>query len=259
MQRWIGVLKYEDSILIQVKYFVHALTRHMCFPPPEAISLLRTLTVYALSVADVGITFGGDMVTRSLDMEVHMHKAPDMKDAPPHGFYGTYDASHMSPPVKSILVYAVQFFGGPLSVAVLNIPVVMPSSFTAELWAAVALCAKLAWLREALAEMGVVFSHPTPAYGDNSSVITMSRPGAVPSRSKAEARRVGAMQEYVRNKVIAPLKIHTDLNHVDYLSKPVAAAKFEKSVRYITNSTRSVPPDVTVAAMVDVAVEMLAT
>ena len=53
------------------------------------------------------------------------------------------------------------------------------------------------------------------------TIRAMSRPGAVPAKSKPDARRVGILQELSRpSGPVAPrAKVHTDLNKVDFLTK----------------------------------------
>ena len=80
MQRWTGEFKYMDDILTGLVHYVHALTRHMCYPPAEAsIALLRLMTIYALSCADFGNSFGGVVSDNPVEGFVRRAKGDDKK------------------------------------------------------------------------------------------------------------------------------------------------------------------------------------
>ena len=261
-QRWIGELKYMDNVLVQLKFFIHALTRHMCYPPPESIALLRELTRAALSFAGVGVTFSAGS-TSALDLEASISRAEDIPapdiicGMPPAVLQASYDASWQSPPVKSVQAFAVQVFGGAVSVGVTCIPTVMASSFNAELYAACIVATKIVWLREALSELGITLRFPTCVFGDNRAVQCMAKPGAVPTKCKADARRVGLMQEYTCAGAIVARKVDTKHNPVDFLTKLVDAKKFARSAAYLTNAARAVQPAVSFDQMLDVAISLI--
>ena len=138
------------------------------------------------------------------------------------------------------------------------IPCTMKASFNAELYAAVAAGQHVDWVRDAALAFGVPICGPTAMLGDNESVICMAEPGAVCQKSKPDARRVGIMQELAApNGPIAPEKVHTDYNRVDCMTKHVDIDKQWRSMCQLTNAMHRVPPKVTTAEKVAVAIELL--
>ena len=110
----------------------------------------------------------------------------------------------------------------------------MKASFNAEMYAAVACGQHVEWVRDAATEMGFKIDGSTIMSGDNQAVLMMSRPGAVPAKSKPDSRRVGILQELSRpGGPVAPAKVHTDMNKVDFLTKHVGAAKQISSMKVV--------------------------
>ena len=94
--------------------------------------------------------------------------------------------------------------------------------------------------------------------GDNISVKFMSQPGAMPAKSKPDARRVGILQQLAGpDGPVLTEKVDTDHNRVDYLTKHVAAAKQFKSVMLLTNTVHRVPPAVSLQEKVSAATKLL--
>ena len=260
VQRWTGDFKYIDNILVGTMLYVHALSRHMAFPPAEpSIQLLRLLMVYSLSVAEIGNTFSR-CDTRVRDLEGYVKQATARKQK--HIDKATlayYDASHMAPPVKSIQAHAVQCFGGLLSAVLTCIPSTMKASFNAELYSALSCGQHVEWIRDVAVMFGVCVDGPTAMLGDNQSVLLMSMPGATPAKSKPDAKRVAILQELARQPhgCIAPEKVHTDYNRVDMLTKHVDVDKQWRSLLQLVNAVNRVPPKRSMTDMVAVALELL--
>ena len=129
----------------------------------------------------------------------------------------------------------------------------MPSSFSAELVSSNAALVALVRFRGGFTEFGIKFSAPSPAYGDNRSVNDMSRPGAVPGRSKGDLIRIELNQEIVRDGHARPLKISTDKNPIDYGTKPIGGKKYLKSIEFLINLAMAVAPRKTIALFIEVA------
>ena len=89
-----------------------------------------------------------------------------------------------------------------------------------------------------------------PIFGDNRAVKDMARPGAVPGQSKPDAVRIAMNQEAVADGEIAPRRIATADNPVDYGTKAIGGAKFTKSVLMLTNAASAVAPLTPVAEFI---------
>ena len=168
-----------------------------------------------------------------------------------------YDASWNAPPIKSVACVAALVFGGPVLVSVLNIPRVTPSSFAAELNASNTAFITAGALRGGLTELGVAFEHPTPVYGDNRSVNDMAKPHATPSKAKADAVRIGINQELADSGIAKGMRIKTDVNPVDFGTKPIGGSKFLKSASFLVNEASAVPPRTTAATFIERAKSLL--
>ena len=170
---------------------------------------------------------------------------------------GQSDATWQTPPTKSVACVVITMFGAAISVSSTCIPAVMHASFNAELYAAVMLAHKISWIRMGATELGLVQKFPTAIWGDHSAVVALSKPGNLPSKSKTDARRVGVMQDYVRNGELTVGKIDTKLNASDYLGKLLDVSKFKRTLAFLTNSSNAVAPKLGLASLIKVAVEQL--
>lgn len=243
-QRWIGELKYVDQAVPQLKLYVHALTRHMAFPPvPVSLRMCAAVSTMMLREADVGITFGGPPLrsAQPLELSVALARPPALDASAPVQLEASYDATWQSPPVKSVQSSVITYAGGAIAVDLSCVPTIMPASFNAELHSAVVAVTKVAWISEGMQEMGILPCGAVNVWGDNKSVLDMSISGAVPTRSRADARRIGILQQYQRDAIVTIGKVHTDDNPADFIGKLVSRKKYERSVRFITNSSNAVP------------------
>ena len=169
-----------------------------------------------------------------------------------------YDATTATPPAKAIQAGAIQLYGGVISSSVTNVPYPCLHSFSTEMYAQCLRAIEMMWLRKALPEIGVEIHGPTAINGDNQSVITMSQPGACPTKSKMDMTRIAIMQEATRGgegAALAPNKVHTDINFVDFMTKHSPPKKQIMSVRMLQNITNAVPPARTIDDMIRIALE----
>ena len=182
--------------------------------------------------------------------------APDLDDEASALLEGQCDATWQTPPVKSVSGMVVTLFGAAILISVTCIPAVMHASFNAELYAAVQLAHRIVSLRLGCTELGLRLVAPTDVWGDNSGVIALSRPGSMPAKSKGDARRIGILQDYVREAELRVGKIHTKMNASDYLGKLIESEKFVRTVAFLTNRAHAVPAKVSLKEMIAVAIAM---
>jgi hypothetical protein len=85
------------------------------------------------------------------------------------------------------------------------------------------------WLRKFAIELGVFPSmcDPVNIFCDNTAAIANTKELRVHSTIKHILRRYHAIREYVKDGKVKVCKIHTDLNVVDPLTKPLPQAKFD--------------------------------
>ena len=169
-----------------------------------------------------------------------------------------YDASHAAPPVKSVQAHAVQLYGGLVAASLTCIPSAMKASFNAELYAAVLAAYKVEWVRAFSLEYGVKIEGPTLMFGDNSAVGFMAKPGAAPKLARHDAIRVAILQEKsAPNGPVAPSKIPTEMNRVDFWTKHVGGDKQFESMSLLLNISNRVAPSVPLAYKIGVALKLL--
>ena len=86
----------------------------------------------------------------------------------------------------------------------------------------------------------------------------MARPGAIPAKSKPDARSVGILQELAgADGPVLPEKVDTDYNRVDFMTKHVSPEKQYKSVMMLTNTVHRVQPAVSLRDKIDAAIQLL--
>jgi hypothetical protein len=96
------------------------------------------------------------------------------------------------------------------------------SSTEAELNAAFEAVKDVVWFRELLAELGFIQSAPTVVYVDNASLITLaSQYSGNHKRVKHFLVRLNFLIDQVKNGVVNFVKVHTDDNVADCLTKPL--------------------------------------
>jgi hypothetical protein len=101
------------------------------------------------------------------------------------------------------------------------------SSTEAELYAAVEATKDVIWFRELLAEIGFVQSEPTIIFVDNASLITLASAfSGNHKRVKHFLVRLNYLIEKVKLRIIKFVKVHTDDNRVDGMTKPLGPLQF---------------------------------
>jgi hypothetical protein len=89
------------------------------------------------------------------------------------------------------------------------------------------------WIRKFLIELGVFLnaSSPLNLYCDNNGAIVQAKEPRNCHKSKHVLRKFHLIREFVRWGELKICKIHTDLNIVDPLTKPLAQPKHEAHKR----------------------------
>ena len=260
-----GITYGGSSVHAQLPLEVHAHSLDPSLAPtPLELSDLVELTEFdsdeaAAIAAERGLSPAARVWAKiNCPMALRPQVAPDLDSGAGPLLEGQCDATWQTPPTKSVSGMIVTLFGAAILVNVTCIPAVMHSSFNAELYAAVQLAHRIVSLRLGCTEIGLRLVAPTDVWGDNSAVIALSKPGSMPARSKGDARRIGILQDYVRDAELRVGKIHTKLNASDYLGKLVEAEKFVRTMKFLTNSAHSIPAKVSLQEMIAVAVAMTA-
>ena len=91
------------------------------------------------------------------------------------------------------------------------------------------------WIRNFIAELGVVLSASSPMdlYCDNNGAIAQAKEPRSHQKSKHILRRYHLIRELVDRGDVKICKIHTDLNIVDLLTKLLTQPKHEAHTRAI--------------------------
>jgi hypothetical protein len=101
------------------------------------------------------------------------------------------------------------------------------SSTQSELYAAVEATKDTVWFRDLLEEIGFPQEEPTPVCVDNESLITLASDfSGNHKRVKHFLVRLNFLIDLVDQKVITFVKVHTDVNTVDGLTKPLGPTQF---------------------------------
>ena len=96
-------------------------------------------------------------------------------------------------------------------------------------------------MKEFISDLGVTpsASSPMTIFCDNTRAIALAKESRFHKRTKHIKRRFNSIRESVKDGDIEICKVHTDLNVVDPLTKPLSRAKHDQhqesmSVRFIT-------------------------
>ena len=96
-------------------------------------------------------------------------------------------------------------------------------------------------MNEFISDLGVIpsASGPMKIFCDNTRAITLAKESRLHKRTKHIKRRFNCICDQVKEGDIEICKIHTDLNMVDPLTKPLPRAKYDQhqdsmGVRIIT-------------------------
>ena len=97
------------------------------------------------------------------------------------------------------------------------------------------------WMKEFISNLGVIpsASGPMKIFCDNTGAIALAKKSIFHKRTKHIQRRFNSICENVQDGDIDICKVHTDLNVVDPLTKPLPRAKHDQhqdsmGVRFIT-------------------------
>ena len=97
------------------------------------------------------------------------------------------------------------------------------------------------WMKEFISDLGVIPSAPGPMkiFCNNTGAIFLVKKSRFHKRTKHIKRRFNSIRDQVKEGDIEICKIHTDLNVVDPLTKPLPRAKHDQhqdfmGVRIIT-------------------------
>ena len=106
---------------------------------------------------------------------------------------------------------------------------VADSATKAEYIAASEAAKEVVWIRKFISELGVVPSCPSPIdlYCDNSGAIAQAKEPRSHQKSKHILRRYHQIREIIDRGDVKICKVHTDLNIIDPLTKPLPQAKHE--------------------------------
>ena len=80
------------------------------------------------------------------------------------------------------------------------------------------------WMKECTSDLGVIPSAPGPMkiFCDNTGAIALAKESRFHKRTKHIKRRFNSIRDQVKEGDIEFCKIHTDLNVVDSLTKPLS-------------------------------------
>src|SRR6185312_3319063 len=134
---------------------------------------------------------------------------------------------------KSQSSYVFTINGGAVSWKSSKQETVADSMTEAEYIAASEVTKEGVWIRKFLIELGVFpnASSPLDLYCDNSGAITQAKEPRNHQKSKHAMRRFHLIREFIDRGEIKICKIHTDLNILDPLTKPLPQPKHERHTR----------------------------
>ena len=129
--------------------------------------------------------------------------------------------------------YVVCLNGGAVSWKSSKQDTVVDSTMEAEYIAASEATKEAIWIRKFISEFGVVpsCSSPIDLYCDNNGAIAQAKEPRSHKKSKHILWRYHLIQEIVNRGDVKICKVHTDLNMVDPLTKPIPQAKYETHIR----------------------------
>src|SRR6266496_3274702 len=124
---------------------------------------------------------------------------------------------------KSQIGYVFLLNGGAVSWCSSKQSVVAGSTCEAEYIAASEAANEGVWMKEFISDLGVIpnASGPMKIFYDNTGAITLAKESRFHKRTKHIKRRFNSIRDQVKEGYIEICKIHTDLNVVDPLTKPL--------------------------------------
>ena len=191
----------------QVGYIVRLLAQFMANPGRAHWEALKRVMRYMKGVKDSWLVLGG-------------------RD---EGLEGFTDADFASQADRhSISGYVFRFHGGAVSWSSKKQPIIALSTTEAEYIAATHAAKEMVWLRRLIGEITAPLSLPTPLFCDNNGAITLAKNDAIlHPRTKHIDIRYHYIREVVGNRQITVIRVGTNENAADILTKALARVKFE--------------------------------
>lgn len=135
---------------------------------------------------------------------------------------------------KSVSGYIFFLGGAPISWNSKAQTSIAMSTFEAELYALIEAAKEATFLRKLLQDVGYIQKNAsaTPVYCDNQSVIAVVNGYGTGSHRKVKhiPMRINFLKELIANNIITVKYIHTDRNHADLFTKPLARKHFQSHV-----------------------------
>ena len=103
---------------------------------------------------------------------------------------------------------------------------VATSTTEAEYMAAGSCCAQILWLKQQLRDYEINISE-VPIFCDSSSAIAITQNPVLHTRCKHVDERHHFIRDHVEKKNVAIVKIHTDIQRADILTKPLVEERFK--------------------------------
>ena len=110
--------------------------------------------------------------------------------------------------------------------------VVALSTTEAEFMAITEATKEALWLQGLVGELGVKQEHVS-VFSDNQSAIHLTRNQGFHERTKHIDVRLHFIREVVNSQKVKVVKVHTDDNPADFITKPVTSVKFNKCMNLI--------------------------
>eukprot|EP00961_Rhodomonas_salina_P145526 1958452-Rhodomonas_salina.3 len=189
---------------------VNQCSRFMLNPGPSHINAARRILQDLAGSADLGITYEGQPKSRE------------------NLLWGFADADHTGDPDTrhSVTGYVTMLCGGAISWASNLQAVVALSSSEAKFYAASAACCDVAYFRMILEQLGIPQTQPTIVFEDNWACIHLSRNAVLHHKSKHINFCVYHLHDLCKAGIMSLLKIGTDDQVADALTKALPRPAF---------------------------------
>ena len=206
-QQLIGSLMYiACGTRPDIAYAVNSCAQFMSNPGPRHMEAAKHIVRYLKATSHVGLTYS--------------KQPPQLANR----LYGYVDADHASDADdrKSVGGYVLMLGGAAVSWSSRKIKVVALSSFESE-WYSASICGcEVTVVRRILEEMGYAQHGPTKVMEDNAACIYSSMDNKpMNPRSKHIDTRVFKLKEFVKEGIMTLVKIGTDKQVADNLTKPL--------------------------------------
>jgi hypothetical protein len=228
-QQLIGSLMYiACGTRPDIAYAVNTCAQFMSNPGPAHITAAKHILRYLKATSNVGLTYS---------------KQP--KELA-NRLYGFVDADHASDSDdrKSVGGYVLMLGGAAISWSSRKIKVVALSSFESE-WYSASICGcEVTVVRQLLEEIGFPQDNATKVFEDNAACIYSSMDNKpMNPRSKHIDTRVFKLKEFVKDGIMKLVKIETERQVADNLTKPLhrQGVEFARGIMSGTEASRLLP------------------